>query len=139
MPQRYVLTLMGFLGLVCAYAMNLVLSVAITQMVPPPIIVANLTGTNDGPICPYIDYNYNEEHFDYEAILDSLYNSVRGPAARVRCIYSIFFIIIFLFSFRFLRCRFGNLVGPFACRGTKCLIGRKSSRESFYRRFTGAT
>lgn len=76
MPQRYVLTLMGFLGLVCGYAMNLVLSVAITQMVPPPLIIANLTTSVDEPICPYIDYNYNEDHFDYEAILDMLYNSV---------------------------------------------------------------
>lgn len=75
-PQRYVLVLMGFFGIVCAYTMNLSMSVAITQMVPPPIILANLTSTVDIPICPYIDYNYNEDHYDYEAILDSLYNPV---------------------------------------------------------------
>lgn len=77
MPQRYVLTLMGFIGLVMAYSMRLSLSVAITQMVPPPIMLANLSSTNDQPICPYNDDNYNEEHYDVQAILDSLYSPVR--------------------------------------------------------------
>lgn len=76
MPQRYVLTLMGFIGLVMAYAMRLSLSVAITQMVPPPIILANLSQYNH-LICPYNDDNYIEEHYDYQAILDSLYSPVR--------------------------------------------------------------
>lgn len=76
-PQRYLLTFMGFMGLVMAYSMRLSLSVAITQMVPPPIInMANLT-TSNGEIeiiCPYVDENYIHEHFDYQAIFDQLYS-----------------------------------------------------------------
>lgn len=77
MPQRYFLTLMGFIGLVMSYSMRLSLSVAITQMVPPLIMLANLSSTNDQPICPYNDDNYNEENYDYQAILDALYSPVR--------------------------------------------------------------
>lgn len=75
--QRYLLTFMGFLGLVMAYSMRLSLSVAITQMVPPPIFASiNLTTINGEPpiICPFQDENYNHEHFDYQAIFDSLYS-----------------------------------------------------------------
>lgn len=81
MPQRYVLTLMGFLGLVMAYSMRLSLSVAITQMVLPPIMdVGNLTLAGDQPIvvCPVLDENYYKEHFDEKAIYDSHYNPVRN-------------------------------------------------------------
>lgn len=76
-PQRYLLTFMGFLGLVMAYSMRLSLSVAITQMVPPPIFnMANLTTVNgEAPIiCPFQDENYIHEHFDYQAIFDTLYS-----------------------------------------------------------------
>lgn len=75
--QRYLLTFMGFLGLVMAYSMRLSLSVAITQMVPPPIFnMANLTTINgEAPIiCPFQDENYIHEHFDYQAIFDTLYS-----------------------------------------------------------------
>lgn len=81
MPQRYLLTLMGFFGLVMAYSMRLSLSVAITRMVPPPILnMANLTSLSEQPItiCPYDDVNYNQEHYDYHAIFDSLYNPVNS-------------------------------------------------------------
>lgn len=81
MQQRYLLTLMGFLGLVMAYSMRLSLSVAITQMVPPPLPInlTTLTAKDAQPltICPYNDENYIHEHFDAQAIFDSLYNSVR--------------------------------------------------------------
>lgn len=80
MPQRYVLTLMGFFGLVMAYSMRLSLSVAITQMVVPPITnVTNLTLAGDQPItiCPVLDENYYNEHMDRQAIMDSHYNSVK--------------------------------------------------------------
>lgn len=76
-PQRYWLTFMGFLGLVMAYSLRLSLSVAITQMVPPPIFnTANLTNANGEMeiICPFNDSNYIHEHFDYVAIFDSLYS-----------------------------------------------------------------
>lgn len=75
--QRYLLTFMGFLGLVMAYSMRLSLSVAITQMVPPPIFASiNLTTINGEPpiICPFQDENYIHEHFDIKAIYDSLYS-----------------------------------------------------------------
>lgn len=75
--QRYLLTFMGFLGLVMAYSMRLSLSVAITQMVPPPIFnMTNLTTINgEAPIiCPFQDENYIHEHFDYQAIFDTLYS-----------------------------------------------------------------
>lgn len=78
-PQRYVLTFMGFLGLVMAYSMRLSLSVAITQMVPPPILnMANLTTANGDSytICPFSDENYINEHFDYQAIFDQLYSVI---------------------------------------------------------------
>lgn len=78
-PQRYWLTFMGFLGLVMAYSMRLSLSVAITQMVPPPIVNAsNLIKANGEmeTICPYTDQNYYNEHFDPHYIFDSLYSSV---------------------------------------------------------------
>lgn len=78
-PQRYLLTFMGFMGLVMAYSMRLSLSVAITQMVPPPIVnMANLTTTNGEIeiICPYSDENYIHEHFDYQAIFDQLYSVI---------------------------------------------------------------
>lgn len=68
---------MGFLGLVMAYSLRLSLSVAITQMVPPPIFnSANLTNANGEMeiICPFNDSNYIHEHFDYVAIFDSLYS-----------------------------------------------------------------
>lgn len=76
-PQRYWLTLMGFLGLVMAYSLRLSLSVAITQMVPPPLFnTVNLTNANGEMeiICPFNDSNYIHEHFDYVAIFDSLYS-----------------------------------------------------------------
>lgn len=60
-----------------AYSMRLSLSVAITQMVPPPIVsMANLTKSNGEMeiICPYTDQNYIHEHFDIQAIFDSLYS-----------------------------------------------------------------
>ncbi|XP_055314259.1 putative inorganic phosphate cotransporter isoform X2 [Sitodiplosis mosellana] len=76
-PQRYVLTFMGFMGLAMAYMMRLSLSVAITQMVPPPIVqLTNLT-TSTGEmeiICPYADENYYSEHFNMTAIFDRLYS-----------------------------------------------------------------
>lgn len=69
---------MGFFGLVMAYSMRLSLSVAITQMVPPPIWnTANITEIYEKPlICPYEDQSWIKEHYDYQAIFDSLYNSV---------------------------------------------------------------
>lgn len=77
LPQRYILTFMGFMGLAMAYMMRLSLSVAITQMVPPPIVhTANLT-TSTGEIeviCPYADENYYSEHFNMTAIFDQLYS-----------------------------------------------------------------
>lgn len=81
-PQRYWLTFMGFLGLVMAYSMRLSLSVAITQMVPPPIITAlNLTKSNGETetICPYDDINYKLEHLDYQNIFDMLYSVNETP------------------------------------------------------------
>lgn len=68
---------MGFLGLVMAYSLRLSLSVAITQMVPPPIFsTANLTNAHGEIeiVCPFNDSNYIHEHFDYVAIFDSLYS-----------------------------------------------------------------
>lgn len=76
-PQRYWLTFMGFFGLVMAYSLRLSLSVAITQMVPPPIFsTANLTNAHGEMeiVCPFNDSNYIHEHFDYVAIFDSLYS-----------------------------------------------------------------
>lgn len=70
---------MGFLGLVMAYSMRLSLSVAITQMVPPPIfITANLTKANGEleTICPFTDENYIHEHLDPQSIFDKLYSVV---------------------------------------------------------------
>lgn len=59
--------------------MRLSLSVAITQMVPPPILnMANLTTPNGDTytICPFADENYIQEHFDYQAIFDQLYSVI---------------------------------------------------------------
>lgn len=94
MQQRYVLTLMGFFGLVMAYSMRLSLSVAITQMVTPPILdMANLTAASDQPItvCPVLDENYYKEHYDQMAINESHYNPVNTPPLN--------FIPFLLFSF----------------------------------------
>lgn len=62
-----------------AYSLRLSLSVAITQMVPPPIFNSvNLTNVNGELeiICPFNDSNYIHEHFDYGAIFDSLYSVI---------------------------------------------------------------
>lgn len=105
LPQRYVLTLMGFIGVVVAYAMRLSLSVAITQMVPPPIMHANLSSSIDQPICPYNDDNYNDEHYDYQAMLDKLYSPVwkkffLPPVfAKRRPVFILFKMIIWLLSY----------------------------------------
>lgn len=67
------------MGLAMAYMMRLSLSVAITQMVPPPIVhTTNLT-TSTGEIeiiCPYADENYYSEHFNMTAIFDQLYSVI---------------------------------------------------------------
>lgn len=60
-PQRYILTLMGFFALVNGYTMRLSLSVAITQMVESPIYL-NLTDATDEPICSFDDYSYNHRN-----------------------------------------------------------------------------
>ncbi|XP_031630362.1 putative inorganic phosphate cotransporter [Contarinia nasturtii] len=76
-PQRYLLTFMGFMGLVMAYCMRLSLSVAITQMVPPPIVNMTNLLTKDGQseiICPYTDENYVHEHLDEREIFYQLYS-----------------------------------------------------------------
>lgn len=69
---------MGFLGLVMAYSLRLSLSVALTQMVPPPVYNTNMNLTTANGeteiICPFIDENYIHEHLDYMAIFDALYS-----------------------------------------------------------------
>lgn len=69
---------MGFFGLVNSYTIRLSLSVAITQMVAPPIKYKN--DQNDETmieiICPYTDERFIEEHRNYTAVFNSLYNSV---------------------------------------------------------------
>lgn len=71
MPQRYLLTLMGFFGLVVAYSMRLSLSVAITQMVPPPLFNSENISTT---VCLSKDINYQREH-EPKAVFESLYNN----------------------------------------------------------------
>lgn len=43
-PQRVLLSIMGFLALVNAYTMRITLSVAITQMVVKPVINESMEG-----------------------------------------------------------------------------------------------
>lgn len=124
------LTLMTFLGLVMAYAMRLSLSVAITQMVPPPIISTNLTSTIDEPICPYTDENYIHEHYDYQSIFDSLYNSVRMLVNDLQwCTLKYTFIAMnfwFNFSIRIFLNLHIKLILLY--RITMCTIGHKNNR-----------
>lgn len=53
-------------------------------------MLANLTSTSESPICPYNDDNYNEEHYDYQAILDSLYSPVRFQpfSVHMKCVWA---------------------------------------------------
>lgn len=101
-PQRYVLTFMGFLGLVMAYSMRLSLSVAITQMVPPPILnMANLTTANGDAhiVCPYVDENYIQEHFDYPAMFDQYYSVILHLCIHFSKLFSIILLSNILMAF----------------------------------------
>lgn len=90
LPQRYVLTLMGFCAFVVGYAMRLSLSVTITQMVQAPIYL-NLTDKSNEPICPFEDYNYMHRN-DIQA--EQSYNSVSYKLDFINIRHNILFVVI---------------------------------------------